>query len=194
MNTVANEAATLHKLTPESVTLHNEILGVGGLSVWTDGSSRKHPLVDKGFVGGWGSLVYEGNKPVKAWSEYDLGPNTTAGKMELLAAVAALEYIVQNYKGGVCYLCSDSQYVLYGIGRLPGWISNGWKVNSGAPVKNKELWVRFLALDFEAVEIELELVWVKGHKDNYMTPNHHADTLATKASSKALLEVDDVPY
>jgi ribonuclease HI len=93
-------------------------------------------------------------------------PETTNNRMELMAAIVALETLE---RACVVRLTSDSKYVIQGITE---WIS-GWKKRNWKKVKNRDLWER---LDAAIQPHEIEWAWVKGHSGDPM--NERVDQLA----------------
>lgn len=139
------------------------------IEVHTDGACSGNP-----GPGGWGALLVYG-KHVREISGGE--PDTTNNRMELMAAISALEALTEpcNVK-----LHTDSKYVLQGFSEwLPGWIKRGWKTAGGAAVKNRDLWER---LSIAAERHHIDWVWVKGHAGH--VENERADTLAREASLK----------
>ena len=131
--------------------------------IYTDGACRGNP-----GPGGWGvTLNYKG-----ATKEmYGAEQLTTNNRMELMAAIQALEMLT---KSCLIVLYSDSSYVLKGITDwMPNWKKRGWKTASKTPVKNEDLWRR---LDAAISNHQIEWTWVKGHSGN--VGNERADTLA----------------
>jgi len=98
-------------------------------------------------------------------------PQTTNNRMELTAAIKALEALKRP---STVSLYTDSTYLLNGITKwLPGWQRNGWKTAAKKPVKNEDLWRRLV----EAMEPhEVTWLWVKGHAGD--PDNERADELA----------------
>ena len=135
------------------------------IEVFTDGACRGNP-----GPGGWGVLLrIDGEEN----SLFGGDRNTTNNRMELTAAIKALEYFD---KGTSLTLTTDSSYVKDGITKwLKNWKSKNWITSSKKPVKNKDLWVQ---LDKLNAENEVLWQWVKahdGHRENEM-----ADMLANK--------------
>lgn len=98
---------------------------------------------------------------------------TTNNRMELLAAIRALESLKQPCR---VKLTTDSQYVRNGISSwLEGWKKKGWKTAARKPVKNVDLWQ---ALDEQNQRHAVEWLWVKGHSGH--RENDIADALANR--------------
>ena len=135
----------------------------GTVEVWTDGACSGNPV-----PGGWGAILnYNGvEKELSGGEEM-----TTNNRMELMAAIAALEALKRPC---TVALHTDSQYLRQGItGWIHGWKKNGWKTADRKPVKNVELWQR---LETALGRHKIEWKWVKGHAGDEM--NERADALA----------------
>lgn len=133
------------------------------IEIWTDGACSGNP-----GPGGWGVLMRVNG----AETELHGGePATTNNRMELMAAIVALE---AQKAGAKVILHTDSQYVKDGLTKwIIGWKRNGWKTADKKPVKNQDLWVR---LDAAASSHKVDWRWVKGHSGH--TENDRADALA----------------
>ena len=133
------------------------------VEIWTDGACSGNP-----GPGGWGAILKFGDKT----RELSGGePHTTNNRMELSAAISALEALKRPC---AIDLHTDSQYLRQGITQwLKGWKRNGWRTADKKPVKNEDLWRR---LDEAANLHEIEWRWVKGHAGEEM--NERADELA----------------
>lgn len=133
------------------------------VEVWTDGACSGNP-----GPGGWGAILsYKGKERELSGGE----ALTTNNRMELMAAIAALETLTRPC---TVALHTDSQYLRQGItGWIHGWKKNGWKTADRKPVKNEELWKR---LDAALGRHKIEWKWVKGHAGDEM--NERADALA----------------
>ncbi|MFI3189594.1 ribonuclease HI [Crenothrix sp. D3] len=131
--------------------------------IYTDGACRGNP-----GVGGWGVILsYKGTVKELCGGDKD----TTNNRMELMAAIQALEALT---KPCTVQLYSDSSYVLKGITEwMPNWKKRGWKTAAKHPVKNVDLWQR---LDAAIVQHDIEWRWVKGHSGD--KGNDRADALA----------------
>ena len=133
------------------------------VEVWTDGACSGNP-----GPGGWGAILsYNGVEKELSGGE----AQTTNNRMELMAAIAALEALKRPV---TVALHTDSQYLRQGItGWIHGWKKNGWKTADRKPVKNAELWQR---LEAALGRHKIEWKWVKGHAGDEM--NERADALA----------------
>ena len=133
------------------------------VDIYTDGACSGNP-----GPGGWGAVLRYG----EVEKELSGGEaETTNNRMELLAAISALEAL----KGASRVdLHTDSKYVQDGIHKwIHGWKKNGWKTAAKTPVKNVELWQR---LDAARQRHEVRWHWVKGHAGH--DENERADELA----------------
>jgi len=139
------------------------------VEIHTDGACLGNP-----GPGGWAALLrHAGRERELAGGE----AHTTNNRMELLAAIMALEALKTPC---VVELSTDSQYVQKGIGVwLPNWLRRGWKTAGGEPVKNQDLWER---LQTAAAPHEVQWKWVKGHAGH--PDNERVDRLARAAAEK----------
>ncbi|GAB2996320.1 ribonuclease H [Arenimonas maotaiensis] len=137
------------------------------IEIHTDGACSGNP-----GPGGWGALLRYG----KTEKELSGGEAlTTNNRMELLAAICALESLNRHCR---IDLYTDSQYVQKGITEwLPGWMRRGWKNAKGEPVKNQDLWQR---LHQASAGHQVVWHWVKGH--NGHADNERVDALARQAA------------
>ncbi|MDM8548179.1 ribonuclease HI [Candidatus Venteria ishoeyi] len=133
------------------------------VEAFTDGACRGNP-----GPGGWGALLRYGQHEKKI---YGGERDTTNNRMELMAAIQALELLKRPC---MVRLTTDSQYVRQGITQwIHNWRKRGWKTTNKQAVKNADLWKR---LDAAAQKHQVEWLWVKGHSGH--TENEIADTLA----------------
>ena len=134
--------------------------------IFTDGGCRGNP-----GPGGWGAVMrYAGHEK----EIYGYDAETTNNRMELMAAISALETLNRS---SLVSLTTDSNYVRQGITEwMEGWKKRGWKTAAKKPVKNKDLWIR---LDEATVGHTVEWHWVKGHSGH--EGNERADDLANRA-------------
>lgn len=144
------------------------------ISIYTDGSARGNP-----GPGGYGIVLRYKDSVKEISAGYR---RTTNNRMELLAVIVALESLKTNQIP--VRICSDSKYVIDSITKkwVHGWVKTGFKGK-----KNKDLWLRFLALERQ---FQLQFVWVKGH--NGHPENERCDQLATAAADGSRLLIDTV--
>ena len=136
------------------------------LRIYTDGTCKGNP-----GPGGWGALLIYGDAE-KELSGFDA--LTTNNRMELLAAIMALESLKRPT---ALDLYTDSQYVKNGITSwIKGWQKNGWKNAQKKPVANADLWQRLLAA---TAPHDIKWHWVKGHSGH--VENERVDALANAA-------------
>ena len=136
------------------------------VEIFTDGACRGNP-----GPGGWGALLrYKGQERRIHGSELA----TTNNRMELMAAIQALESLKRSCK---VRLLTDSQYVRKGITEwIVQWKRRNWKTAAKNPVKNIDLWQR---LDATMQNHEVDWQWVRGHSGH--VENEIADALANFA-------------
>ena len=133
------------------------------IKIWTDGACSGNP-----GPGGWGALMIAGDRRKEIYAGE---PDTTNNRMELMAAIEALNALK---KASLVTLHTDSTYVKDGLTKwIHGWKKNGWKTAAKKPVKNKDLWQ---ALEAACARHEIKWVWVKGHAGD--AGNERADELA----------------
>jgi ribonuclease HI len=135
---------------------------------YTDGACSGNP-----GPGGWGVLMIarDGDKVLRERELSGGAPETTNNRMELMAAISALEALERK---AALTLVTDSVYVRDGLTRwIHGWKRNGWKTAAKKPVKNDDLWKR---LDAAAASHDVTWEWVKGHAGH--PENERADALA----------------
>jgi ribonuclease HI len=137
-----------------------------GVVIYTDGACSGNP-----GPGGWGAILICGDRR----KEISGGEGvTTNNRMELLAAISALEAL----KGPARVdLHTDSEYLRKGITTwIHGWKRNGWRTSDKKPVKNAELWQR---LERAQAKHDVSWHWVRGHFGH--TENERVDELARRA-------------
>lgn len=139
------------------------------VEISTDGACLGNP-----GPGGWAALLRVGA------TERELSgaePHTTNNRMELMAAIMALEALTRPC---AVRLRTDSQYVRQGIlDWMPNWIRRDWKTSGGDPVKNRDLWQRLSAA---TTQHRIAWEWVKGHSGD--PDNERVDTLARAAAER----------
>ncbi len=136
--------------------------------IYTDGACSGNP-----GPGGWGAVLrYGDNEKEISGSE----PETTNNRMELMAAIMALESLKRPC---AVDLYTDSEYVRGGMTQwMKKWKADGWKKKGG--LKNADLWQR---LDAISSKHDVKFHWVKGHAGH--PDNERADILATTAIKNA---------
>ncbi len=131
--------------------------------IYTDGACAGNP-----GPGGWGAILISGEHRKEL---HGGEAATTNNRMELMAAIAALEALKRPSRVD---LHTDSEYVRNGITSwIHGWKKRGWKTADKKPVKNVELWQR---LDEARNRHEVTWHWVRGHAGD--VENERADELA----------------
>lgn len=133
--------------------------------IYTDGACSGNP-----GPGGWGAILISGSHERELWGGE---PATTNNRMEMMAAIRALEALNRPCQ---VELHTDSQYVQKGITEwIHGWRARNWQTASKEPVKNADLWQR---LDSARARHEVIWKWVKGHAGHEL--NERADSLARR--------------
>lgn len=138
------------------------------LFAYTDGACSGNP-----GPGGWGALLVarDGETVIRERELSGGEALTTNNRMELLAAISALEALGRPT---TITVVTDSAYVKNGIaGWIEGWKRNGWKTADRKPVKNEDLWRR---LDEARARHRVRWEWIKGHAGH--PENERADALA----------------
>lgn len=152
--------------------------------IYTDGACIGNP-----GPGGWAAILL--------WGEHrrELSGavrNTTNNRMELLAAITALETLKRPCR---VQLYTDSQYLKGGITKwAQNWVRRGWLTADKKPVKNVDLWRRLMAgVERHSVEgASVEWMWTRGHAGDAL--NERADYLAdTAARNASESDPEDVP-
>lgn len=141
------------------------------LFAYTDGACSGNP-----GPGGWGVLMIarEGEAVLKERTLSGGEALTTNNRMELMAAISALEALSRP---STITVVTDSAYVKNGVSEwIHGWKRNGWKTSTNKPVKNADLWQR---LDTARTRHNVTWQWIKGHAGH--AENERADELARHA-------------
>jgi ribonuclease HI len=137
--------------------------------IYSDGGCKPNP-----GCGGWAALlIWEDQQKEISGGE----ANTTNNRMELTAAVSALEALKRTCR---IEFYTDSEYLKNGISQwIIGWKRNGWKTAKGDPVLNQDLWMR---LDTLTRQHRITWKWTRGHAGNRY--NERVDQLATEARNR----------
>ena len=144
------------------------------IKIYTDGACIGNP-----GPGGWAAIVLFENKKKELFGGEKL---TTNNRMELTAAIKALEYYAREEKKQLSLkdvkIFTDSVYVKEGITVwINNWKKNNWKTADKKNVKNVDLWKKLKSLTNSN---QVEWYWIKSHSENPM--NDLADELAKKAT------------
>ncbi|RZO48140.1 MAG: ribonuclease HI [Candidatus Pelagibacterales bacterium] len=144
------------------------------IKIYTDGACMGNP-----GPGGWAAIILKENKKKEIFGGVKL---TTNNRMELTAAIKALEYCNSEKEKQPTLknliIFTDSTYVKEGITVwINNWEKNNWKTSDKKNVKNIDLWKKLKELTNSN---QVEWHWVKGHSENPM--NELADELAKKAT------------
>jgi ribonuclease HI len=144
-------------------------MSLTSVEAFTDGACLGNP-----GPGGWAALLRaQGTERLLSGND----PDTTNNRMELMAAIAALEALKRPC---VVALTTDSRYVMQGIEEwVPKWRANGWRTADKKPVKNQDLWQRLAAA---AEKHQLRWHWVRGH-------NGHAENERVDQAARAQAEL-----
>ena len=135
-------------------------------SIYTDGACSGNP-----GPGGWGTVVYFADGSVHEMGGHEA--HTTNNKMEMQAAIAALQFLKDVGYTEPIELYTDSEYVKNGITQwIHGWKKKGWKTSTGKPVLNPDLWQQMDALNTKQIQWR----YVRGHTGN--VGNERCDAIA----------------
>jgi ribonuclease HI len=147
-------------------------------NLYTDGACSGNP-----GPGGWGTVAYFDDG-----SCHELGGRdgaTTNNRMEMQAAISALQFFASTQQTEQCVLYTDSEYLIKGITQwVKGWKKKGWKTAAGKPVLNQDLWETLDTLNGQVQsQTKVAVSWqhVKGHSGN--VGNERCDTIARGFSS-----------
>jgi ribonuclease HI len=149
-----------------NLPMHNKSI------IYTDGSSRGNP-----GPGGWGSIISFDGVVVELGGSEKM---TTNNRMEMLAVIRALEFIIDRKLSVMSnqlsvILHTDSSYVLNGATRwVQGWKKNNWKTQAKQDVLNKDLWMK---LDELLQKVKVSWILVQGHAG--VPANERCDEIAT---------------
>jgi ribonuclease HI len=136
------------------------------VTIYTDGACSGNP-----GPGGWAAILIYGDHEKELKGGELL---TTNNRMELMAAIAALEALNRSC---VVDIHTDSQYLRNGImAWIKQWKNNGWRTADKKPVKNEDLWKR---LDAALAQHRVRWHWVRGHAGHNI--NERVDRLAREA-------------
>ena len=146
--------------------------------MYTDGSALGNP-----GPAGLGVVLISGQHRLELSQGFRLSTNN---RMELLAVIVGLEALKKP--GCRVQVHTDSKYVHDAVskGWLNQWQRNGWRTAAKSPVKNPDLWKRYMVV---STLHRIEFVWVKGHAG--IPENERCDVLATTAAGGKSLQEDE---
>ena len=134
--------------------------------IYADGACEGNP-----GPGGFAAIIEGEGEPREIVGSV---PQTTNNRMELMAIIRALVSLSEPTR---VHVVTDSQYVVLGMTQwIHAWKRKRWRTASGQPVKNKDLWMKLLAL---ADEHQVSWEWIRGHSGH--PQNERVDRLAKKA-------------
>ena len=144
------------------------------IKIYTDGACVGNP-----GPGGWAAVIINQDQQKELFGGEKL---TTNNRMELTAAIRALEYCEDQEKKQLSLnqikIYTDSIYVKEGITSwINNWEKNNWKTSDKQNVKNVDLWKKLKELEKSK---KIEWIWIKGHSNNPL--NELADKLAKEAT------------
>jgi ribonuclease HI len=143
-------------------------------SLYSDGACKGNP-----GPGGWGAVAYFLDGSVAELGGRD--KSTTNNRMEMQAAIEALQFFLSSGQQNPCTLYTDSEYVIKGVTSwLKGWKARGWKTAAGKPVLNQDLWSKLDELTLtirQRAGKPLRWEYVKGHSGN--VGNDRCDQIAS---------------
>ncbi|MDY6899826.1 MAG: ribonuclease HI [Cyanobacteriota bacterium] len=135
-------------------------------SIYTDGACTGNP-----GPGGWGVVVYFDDGSVHELG--DASKKTTNNRMEMQAAIAALEFLESSEQNKPITLYTDSEYLINCVTKwVKGWKRKGWKKSDGKPVLNQDLLQILDNLNNQKIKWQ----HVRGHAGNI--GNERCDTIA----------------
>ncbi len=146
------------------------------ITAFTDGSCLGNP-----GSGGWAAILRYADKELTLSGGF---AHTTNNRMEIMAAIAALERLKEPC---AVELFTDSQYLRHAVEKkwIENWIRNGWKTSEKKDVKNRDLWQRLqIQLDRHRVRFS----WVRGHAGH--TENERCDSIAREQAARRDLPED----
>ncbi|MFN6569781.1 ribonuclease HI [Dendronalium sp. ChiSLP03b] len=140
-------------------------------NIYTDGACTGNP-----GPGGWGVVVYFNDGSIHEMG--DASPHTTNNKMEMQAAIAALQFIHEFRQTDPITLHTDSEYLINCVTKwVKGWKRKGWKKADGNPVQNQDL----LEILDELNTRQVKWQHVRGHSGNI--GNERCDAIARSFAS-----------
>ncbi len=155
----------------------SQLFAIPRVVIHTDGSC------DNTLVGGWCAIIRTG---MGSFSISGAEVDTTNNRMEVLAVVSALEQIRCNAD---IVVYSDSQYVVTGCKFATMWAERNWKNRDNAPIKNRDLWERYLEL---TKYHKITAIWQKGHDGEVCNCLCDTQAKAVRDHLKTLKKCDSI--
>lgn len=145
--------------------------------IHTDGSCLGNP-----GAGGWAAILQNNNTTKEIYGGF---AHTTNNRMEMMAVIEGLLALKEPCAVDVF---SDSQYVCNPIkkGWLNSWVKNNWIKSDKKPVKNRDLWEKFISL---LGKHEVNFIWIRGHNGHAL--NERCDILAREQALRSDLPIDE---
>jgi ribonuclease HI len=150
---------------------------------FTDGACSGNP-----GPGGWGAIIFLPETSIEL-SGFEL--DTTNNRMELVAVIETLEYLIKKKIHDKVDIYSDSAYVINALtkGWLKNWERNNWKTKAGDEVKNIDLWKRLICLRSKYEGKDIGFIKIKGHSGHIH--NERVDLLAKSEVERAKTYLED---
>lgn len=150
------------------------------IEIYTDGSC--HTQIR---VGAWAALLFvDDKKMILHGVEHD----TTHNRMELLAVIKAIEWLIENgFKNQIIHVFSDSQYVINLNDRAKKLAAKDFITNKGTPIQNVDLVKQILSYYSTC---NINLVKVKAHQKPNGTENFNreVDMIVRKLVRETILK------
>jgi ribonuclease HI len=159
--------------------------------IYTDGACLGNP-----GPGGWAAIVGRTNFSIQELGGVE--KNTTNNRMELLAVIQALEFLLEafdDYGSSIVIVHSDSSYVVQGASKwIHGWKKRDWKNSeTGDEVKNKDLWMRFDEINFKlSKKIKIDWRHIEGHRG--IPGNERCDFISNSLARGEFVELYKGPF
>ncbi len=149
------------------------------IEIYTDGSCHTQLC-----VGAWASIILANEDVINLSGVVE---NTTHNRMEILAVIKALEFVLEkiNHSNLKITVVSDSQYVVGLLHRRPKFILSDYKTKAGNDIRNKDL---VLSLFNFTDNLNIDFVKIKAHQKptGVINYNNEVDKLCRSLVRKNL--------
>jgi ribonuclease HI len=109
-------------------------------------------------------------------------PETTNNRMEMVAAIRALQLLEPPIENGVI-VYTDSVYLIRGITQwINGWRARGWKNAEGKDVANRDLWEELSRQVQRLKPTKIDWKYIRGHSG--YPGNERCDQIAVAYSHR----------